>query len=224
MGIRKPKILKKETYYMQQRYINYRIQKYGKVKKCEWCGKEIPAEEWTEYQARNLSAGRKFYCDNGECAKMSQRRRLSELRKTNNPMDNPVYKQKAMDTKKKNGWQPIWIENPDLRGGNGRFTKPQKILWKKLNEVSKGWEMEQPVSLGEWEPGYPKNYKLDIGNSYHKIGIECDGDSHNSAKIKAKDRKKEKKLEELGWRVLRFSNSEILKDSDSIVTQIMSIV
>ena len=246
MGIRKLEILNKEMYYMKrgqyakQKAAKERVEKYGEFIRCATCGKEISVADLTKSQRDRLrmkkpnycsiACGRKAMSENGK--RLMSNPKLKELLRikavqrmtTANPSQDREKIAKALATKKKMGWQPIWVSQPDLKGGNGKFTEPQKILWKKLNKVSKGWEMEQPVSLGKKQNGYPSNYKLDIGNAYYRVGIECDGDSHNSAKIKAKDRKKEKKLEELGWRVLRFSNSEILKDSDSIVTQIMSIV
>jgi len=52
-----------------------------------------------------------------------------------------------------------------------------------------------------------------------KIGIEVDGQSHNSAKAKERDSKKDRKLEELGWHILRFRNEEVLENlNDTLLT------
>ena len=228
----------KRGQYAKQKAAIKRVEEYGAFINCATCGAEISVADLTKSQRDRLRMGKANYCSvkcgkvaisrNGkevmadEKLKERLKKMSSERLKRNNYYKDPILKAKALETKRKNGWQPIWVNHPELRGGNGKYSEPQKILWKKLNEVSRGWEMEQPVSLGKWTKDYPKNYKLDIGNAYYKIGVECDGQSHSSAKIRAKDEKKKKKLEELGWRVLRFSNSEILKDSDSIVTQIMS--
>lgn len=217
-----------------------RVEKYGEHVKCATCGSNIAVRTLTKHQRDRLRVGKVIYCskecgktaisENGKRTMANQelkerlKRMSTERLVRNNYYRDAASKEKAMKTKLANGWKPIWVENPDLRGGNGKYSNAQRLLWERLNVVSRGWEMEQAVSLISRQQGYPSNYKLDIGNTYYKIGIECDGSSHSSAKARAKDKKKEEKLSELGWKVLRFSNSEILSNVDSIVTQIMSIV
>ena len=95
------------------------------------------------------------------------------------------------------------------------MTMPQILLAGSL-----GWNTEVAISLGPKQPGYPTCYKVDIGNQVLKIAIEVDGNGHNGNKIKFLDLKKEAKLKELGWRVLRFTNQEIMTDISLVLLEI----
>jgi very-short-patch-repair endonuclease len=69
-----------------------------------------------------------------------------------------------------------------------------------------GWVWNYPVALGKRQQGFPTNYKLDFAWPHLKLGLEVDGNSHTALARQQQDRKKETKLETLGWRVLRISN------------------
>jgi len=70
----------------------------------------------------------------------------------------------------------------------------------------------------------PNHYKIDVAFPDVKLGVEIDGASHGSLKRKAQDRKKEKALKLLGWKVLRFSNSVVMKKTKWVVLQISSTI
>jgi hypothetical protein len=71
------------------------------------------------------------------------------------------------------------------------------------------------IGLGGRFPGYPTNYKVDLGNIETKLAIECDGHKHKSPKERLIDAKKGEKLASLGWTVLRFWNQQILEWIDT---------
>lgn len=53
-------------------------------------------------------------------------------------------------------------------------------------------------------------YSIDIAFPVQRITIECDGKTyHSSPQQKAHDRKKDRFLRKNGWRVLRFTGSQI---------------
>lgn len=88
------------------------------------------------------------------------------------------------------------------------MSRHEEMLSKVLGE---DWVFNYAVGLGGRFPGYPTNYKVDFGNPRTKVAIEVDGSSHNCLQQRAKDRKKEKKLAELGWSVLRVSNAQVAR-------------
>lgn len=91
------------------------------------------------------------------------------------------------------------------RGGNGRGPTPSEKL---LGTVLPGeFIYNYAISLGRRQPGFPTNYKVDFGNPQTKIAIEVDGGSHYGRR--SQDAKKETKLAELGWLVLRISNATV---------------
>lgn len=47
--------------------------------------------------------------------------------------------------------------------------------------------------------------------------IEVDGSSHNNEIAYYKDLKRQKDLEDVGFKVLRFQNSEVLKDMKNVI-------
>ena len=105
---------------------------------------------------------------------------------------------------------------PHLNGGNGTPAPvPQRLLAAKL-----GWAMEYPVQTGE----KPAVFKIDIAEPTLKIGIEVDGQSHYTAKVKAADVRKTAILEAQGWKVLRFKNKEVLADLDSVVSIVLETI
>jgi hypothetical protein len=112
---------------------------------------------------------------------------------------------------------------PSIQGGNGRGTTvPQDIL---LSALVNGWEAEYIVTLGSYKTtGYPNHYKIDIANPKLKIAVEVDGGSHNTFLRQAQDKKKEEKLIEMGWTVLRFKNREVIENHFKCLDEICLIV
>lgn len=53
----------------------------------------------------------------------------------------------------------------------------------------------------------PRNYKADFGNPKTKMVIELDGPSHSPYARKLLDRKKDKVLAALGWKIIRVPHS-----------------
>lgn len=134
-----------------------------------------------------------------------------------NPSKNPITIEKGKQTKRINGTLHIW---KGKRGGNGSLTEPQKLLASAL-----AWEMEFPVHTSTTRgTGIATNYKLDIANPILKIGIEVDGKGHLSKKVMLKDAKKETVLSSLGWKVLRFTNQEVMTNLSAVLLEIESVI
>lgn len=97
-------------------------------------------------------------------------------------------------------------QRPKVRGGNGR-PLPLPVL-KLLTVLPPHVVTEFAIPLGGRLPGYPTCYKVDIALVEEKVAIEVDGPVHSSRR--RLDAKKDAKLTELGWRVLRIANWEAL--------------
>lgn len=131
-----------------------------------------------------------------------------------NPMSSQLNIEKMKNTKRINGTLHTWNGH---RGGNGILTEPQILL-----ALALGWSTEVVVPTGNspgWN-GFPSNYKVDIGNPELKIAIEIDGKGHNGKEAYLRDRKKEMKLQELGWIVLRFTNQEVMTNLSTVLLEI----
>lgn len=189
--------------------------------KCSVCGEEI--ENPTKYQKYKFKKDGRVYCS-PECGKeyarkissitmaKTNRKYASERMKKNNPMKNPLVREKVSAKLKAIG------HKPKIRGGNGQVTIPQLLLATAL-----GWEMEVPVkTLGK--EGCPTSYKIDIANPTLKIGIEVDGNSHCSLERQAEDKKKTECLTSLGWNIVRFKNEEVLNNLSGCIDKVVSMI
>lgn len=106
---------------------------------------------------------------------------------------------------------------PIERGGNGRGpTLPERMLSNAL-----GWKTNIIVNThGGRAFGYPTHYKIDVGNESKKIGIEIDGSSHTSLERKSQDIKKTEWLTRNGWKILRFTNQQVISDLEGCVSAV----
>ena len=93
------------------------------------------------------------------------------------------------------GEKPIW---------DYQYAKTQSPIERRLYNAlkRKGYKIKTQVRCGK--------YFIDIALPRHKIAIECDGKPyHSSYNQKQHDARKNKFLRDHGWKVLRFSGSQI---------------
>lgn len=112
------------------------------------------------------------------------------------------------------GAHPIIFEFAKRLRNN--LTPSEMILWGKLKECFPKFKFrrQHPVFL----------YIADFYCHKEKLIIEIDGSIHQLAEVKAKDEIKQKDLEDLGIRVLRFSTDEILYHIDTVTHTIASFL
>lgn len=68
-------------------------------------------------------------------------------------------------------------------------------------------------------------YRLDFAEPESKIGIELDGyDYHSSKEAFTKDRKRQREIEAAGWRVIRFSGSEVYRDAAGCASEALAFI
>lgn len=125
--------------------------------------------------------------------------------------------------------------NPFIPTTRGRFALAETIndlfdvspledrLWQGFRQIGIEASVER-----QWELQAPKRrYYLDFavfcedGN----IDVEADGDSYHLAPEAVKrDKARSRDLEEMGWRVLRYSPEEVQRDLDGCLTQIANTI
>lgn len=201
---------------------------------CEWCGEESWKERpnRTRFCNRSCSAQWRIATfgptETTEKKKETSRRLMQALRARpdvqeklrrhlagpGNPLRSPEVRRRSVEALRKKGF-------PQLNGGNGELTRPQRRL---LGALGKGWTAEHPISTKMPRgSGYPTAYKVDLANRAHWIAVECDGQSHKSRKIREADAKRDRLLRSRGWTVLRFWNEEIMTDLPRVLSSIRSI-
>ncbi|MFF3912665.1 DUF559 domain-containing protein [Streptomyces sp. NPDC001852] len=85
-----------------------------------------------------------------------------------------------------------------------------------------------PPELNALKPQHPVfggRYRIDFALPDKKFGIELDGYSwHSSPEAFTRDRARQRELELEGWRIARFSGSEVTKDASDCVRQAAALV
>lgn len=92
-------------------------------------------------------------------------------------------------------------------------TKAEIILWQKLKrDQMYGYDFHRQKPID--------NYILDFFCYELMLGIEVDGYSHEFLEVYQKDKKKEAVMKRLGIYVLRFSDHQVLKDTENVIRAI----
>lgn len=221
--------------YKQQKYCSntcataFRTKKPF-IKDCEWCKKEfLTKDDTVRFCSRSCSSHYRSRLPHVQISLRSPERRekirlakqnmdplrkaelaeMSSVRmKANNPSQNSLWNKKAIATKRVNGTLTPFKKIE--KGSNGRGpTDSENLLLASLGDQ---WEWNCVVKPfpGKRMKGFPTCYKIDVANPSLKIGIEIDGWSHNLPGRKEQDQRKTSRLTELGWRVLRFTNEEVM--------------
>ncbi len=96
-------------------------------------------------------------------------------------------------------------------------TPAEKILWKRLRGKQVGgfhFRRQHPIG----------RFIVDFYCSAARLVIEIDGSIHDTTEQKEYDAAREAHLEEIGLRVLRFSNAEVMNATDAVVEAIAEFV
>jgi very-short-patch-repair endonuclease len=87
------------------------------------------------------------------------------------------------------------------------------ILWKRLRgKQMLGYDFHRQKPIGQ--------YIVDFFCNELDLAIEIDGISHDSVEAQEKDNTRQKHLEAFGIRFLRFTESEIRSDVNSVINKI----
>lgn len=178
---------------------------------------------------RRVKEGRRVYCSK-ECSSTYRSRISSEtMAKTNrkyasermtlrNPMRRPEIREKVSAALR------AVNHGPPVRGGNGKpATEAEIKLVEILGPIGFREQCVVPTRIPRGS-GYPTSYKIDCGNEMIKFGVEADGYSHRSLSRQAQDQKKDAFLESIGWKVLRFTNEEILSNPTGVFNTVVAAI
>ncbi|AYA04805.1 DUF559 domain-containing protein [Acinetobacter sp. WCHAc010034] len=101
----------------------------------------------------------------------------------------------------------------DLRSS---MTDAEQLLWQRLRR-------KQILDLQFYRQKPMLNFIVDFYCPAANLVIECDGGQHYTEEGLDADQNRDKALSELGLMVLRFSNSQILTETDAVVEQIYCV-
>jgi hypothetical protein len=193
---------------------------------CTQCSKAFTLLPW---QVRQVSDRGRAYCSkpcgiayraaiSSKVMAETNRKYASARMTERNPMADPTVRKRVSETLKRIG------HGPKVRGGNGRPpTAAELVLAEKLNPM--GFCEQAVIVTGQPRgSGFPPAYMADCGCHMIKLAIEADGGSHNTLDRQAQDAKKDELLRSLGWTVLRFTNQQILTETEETMRVILSTI
>ena len=91
-------------------------------------------------------------------------------------------------------------------------TDAEKVLWEYLRRNALGVRFRRQFIIGD--------FITDFACIEKKLVVEVDGLYHSTAEQIEEDRKRTYHLSQLGFRVLRFTNEEIMTDINKVITTI----
>ena len=102
----------------------------------------------------------------------------------------------------------------DLRNN---MTDAEKMLWSKLrNKQIWGVQFYRQKPL--------LNYIVDFYCPFANLVIECDGSQHYTENGLEADRVRDEALAQLGLKVLRFDNLQVLNEIDAVVEKVFDVI
>ncbi|HDM8240921.1 endonuclease domain-containing protein [Vibrio campbellii] len=94
--------------------------------------------------------------------------------------------------------------------------KPEEVLWQRIRRKQLGVKFRRQHGIGR--------YIVDFYCAELNLVIEIDGDSHFSDEGKEKDTIRDAFMETLGIKVLRFTNEEVMKQTESVLERLLNLV
>ena len=92
-----------------------------------------------------------------------------------------------------------------------------------LRKLAVGAVAQYPVARRGKHLG--KFYYLDFALPKHRLAIECDGHAyHSTCRQKLADRRRQREIEAMGWRFLRFSGSQIVTDLEGCLQELHALL
>ncbi|MFA5308277.1 MAG: DUF559 domain-containing protein [Dehalococcoidales bacterium] len=96
------------------------------------------------------------------------------------------------------------------------LTEAERCLWQRLKLKHLGYVFYRQKPIG--------NYIVDFYCQKAKLVVEVDGGQHFTDETAGNDRIRDEYLQSLGLKVLRFSNSEVLKYTDRVAEKIQIFI
>jgi very-short-patch-repair endonuclease len=107
------------------------------------------------------------------------------------------------------------MANATARALRKVMTLEEVILWQHLRELRpQGLHFRRQVPLG--------SFIVDFCCKRPRLVVEVDGGQHNLADHALKDEQRDRDLAALGYRVLRFWNSDVRQDPRSAIETILA--
>jgi intein/homing endonuclease len=164
--------------------------------KCKKCGEKFEAYE---SESKKYCSKKCYWNDRSENPSKFNQNRISEWAERNSKEH------------KKAGRKGAKVTFDKLASGEEK-TSIEEAVEKVLQNIGTDFVYEHPIT----ENGNELVTSIDFAIPERKIAIYCDGDYwHSSEKVKKRDKKINRKLEDMGWKVVRYTGTEIRENDIS---------
>ncbi|MES2824943.1 MAG: endonuclease domain-containing protein [Pseudomonadota bacterium] len=103
-------------------------------------------------------------------------------------------------------------QTPKRRGLRKNSTEPERRLWAKIRNKQLGVKFRRQHGIGP--------YIVDFYCAEYSLVIELDGDSHFTPEAQQYDHKRENFMRTLGLETLRFTNQDMMENSEGVLMMI----
>ena len=95
-------------------------------------------------------------------------------------------------------------------------TPAEKLLWSRLrrNNLSIPFRRQMPFVFGRY------HYVADFYCRKYSLIVEVDGGIHDDREIKEIDEFREQIFTDMGYKTIRFTNNEVLYDTNNVIARI----
>lgn len=95
-------------------------------------------------------------------------------------------------------------------------TKSELIFWSKIRNNQLKVRFRRQYGIGP--------YIIDFYCPEAKLAVEIDGLTHSDEKVFDNDVKRQKYLENIGLKVKRYNSSDVLKNTESVITDLYHFI
>ena len=93
-------------------------------------------------------------------------------------------------------------------------TIPEQLLWAGLRRKITGYKFYRQFSIGD--------FIVDFCCQHLKLVVEIDGGYHEFDGVYVRDIKRQRKIESLGFKFLRYTNNQVRKERESVWQDIVN--
>lgn len=90
------------------------------------------------------------------------------------------------------------------------MTRTERLLWVQLRALGGNWRRQAPIG----------RFTLDFANHGRRLVIEVDGGVHRLPDVALRDAERDSWLRAQGYRVLRFTDREVVFEMPALLAQI----
>jgi cyclase len=95
-------------------------------------------------------------------------------------------------------------------------TKAEQVIWKYIRAKQLNVKFRRQYNIG--------TYIVDFYCHELKLIIEIDGGIHGDENVQKKDKERQAWLEQHGYTVVRFTNEQVLNETEHVFTKLVSII